>query len=690
MKIITKYALLLAIMGGFASCTDYDTPPNVEEGNSNTGTGNLNVKNYVLWVNIEGAGGGDLVKNALPDNGTVKGILPKSVYLWDGLEAEHIELNDRVSDGSENPIASASLLTGNTPYRHGISEATYTSEVVYDPDYDEAMKAYSSFFQYISDYDKSIHTLAVTPWQMQNKNLLFNATRTVTSTSDEETLEEGLSSLQEGDNRVVYLSFKSVLEAAVSGGGWQAGNSQYKEAMQKVDGYIGQLLETIKGRNDAYYEDWLVIVTSNHGGKEDGTYGGNSPEERKMFGVFYYPHFSKPRELRGETIEVMRFDQSFRGVVIDSVTSKAWTELDVPCNRQVYSIDTLGVEGGGITVQMLMASRPSKSRSYIPGDQNGVTLLKKGKWTQKLTHTYCASEANFYSLTDGRTGSSSKYGDFVDPTIHSYTMSMRFKNSEDYDEVVKGEEDQWGVIQPDKINKKRRGARDMRNYFDGIPRTEGIYDQAIDQATSWYRDNANLEIMDGLRWSCRYIVELRIWNKMLDATRVKMYSDQLKLNEANCPDYKNLIGYWQFYKGQNGEYLKDDSLVINQIKEVTKRDGTKVPGEPIRLRKKTEDGKYVPIEESDVCYETIHNSLYQNMVDGKRIMESSTVVPVLLNWLGIGYPTEKTRDSGFNLSKLDGVWYPLDSETNKFIWKWMVLGDYKNDLEWRDKTEEKN
>ena len=23
-----------------------------------------------------------------------------------------------------------------------------------------------------------------------------------------------------------------------------------------------------------FYEDWLVVVTSNHGGKEDGSYGG--------------------------------------------------------------------------------------------------------------------------------------------------------------------------------------------------------------------------------------------------------------------------------------------------------------------------------------------------------------------------------------------------------------------------------
>ena len=34
----------------------------------------------MLWVNLEGAGGGDLVKNALPDDGMIKSLLPHSRY----------------------------------------------------------------------------------------------------------------------------------------------------------------------------------------------------------------------------------------------------------------------------------------------------------------------------------------------------------------------------------------------------------------------------------------------------------------------------------------------------------------------------------------------------------------------------------------------------------------------------------
>lgn len=119
----------------------YDTPDFVEE----TGgvSGNLSVKKNVLWINLEGAGGGDLVKNAFPDDGVVKGLLPRSRYAWNGLESEHID--DTYTPTAENAIACASMLTGNIPMRHGIADETYLSEVYFDPDYDESMKAYPGF-----------------------------------------------------------------------------------------------------------------------------------------------------------------------------------------------------------------------------------------------------------------------------------------------------------------------------------------------------------------------------------------------------------------------------------------------------------------------------------------------------------------------------------------------------------------
>lgn len=152
-QMIVKISCLAMVLGNIlTSCTKYDTPLSVEEGIT-TGESRQNIKRNVLWINIEGAGGGDLVKNAFPDDGVVKGLLPHSRYAWSGLELEHAD-NVSYAPTEENAIACASLLTGNMPGRHGISDNTYISEQYYDPNTLESIKEYPGFFQYMVDYDK--------------------------------------------------------------------------------------------------------------------------------------------------------------------------------------------------------------------------------------------------------------------------------------------------------------------------------------------------------------------------------------------------------------------------------------------------------------------------------------------------------------------------------------------------------
>ena len=684
MKKITmiKWSFLaMAALGMMTtSCTKFDTPPYVEE-DASSGSGRISINKYVLWVNLEGAGGGDLVKNALPDDGMIKSLLPHSRYAWSGLEAEHV--ND-YQPTEENAVACASMLTGNLPIRHGMTDDTYTSEQVYDPDFDEAMKVYSVFFQYIADYDKSMKSLAITPWKTQNQNLLNKASTVITSKSDEETLSTALDKLKNEDNRVIYLSFRGVLDAARNGG-WQSGNVGYIQAMQTMDNYVGQLMKALEERPEAYYEDWLVIITSNHGGTESGSFGGNSKEERNMFGIFYYSHFSNPQEMNPGLIEddVMSFDRSFRGVVIDSITSNK-SIGGKPEYRQIYSLDSLR---GGFTVEYIMAARPSSSRSYIPGGQSGVTLMSKSSWNLGMYHTYASGGGSFFGKGIGGTIK----GCFVNPMIHTYTATMNMQETEEYDFDSK-EEDSWGNKLP--VQKKRKGQIDVKGYYDGIHQTTSTTESTIDELAEKFRDNSNLTIYDGLRWSCRYILELRIWNKELDEREVAEYSSRLKLTKENCDIYDNLIGYWQFYKGAEGQYLKEDSLVVNQIPKVKKNvrlaDGTieerDIETEPIRLRKKDAAGYYVPIDKEDIKYMTLANTLQSTMDEKGRMMESTLPVPAVLDWLGVSFPLEATRGSGsgaYKCSKLDGLSY-FQNYTGLFAWYGTFLGNYQQDLEWRD------
>lgn len=73
-------------------------------------------------------------------------------------------------------------------------------------------------------------------------------------------------------------------------------------------------MQAIDERKNAFYEDWLVVVTSNHGGKEDGSYGGNSAEERNTFGIFYYPHYTEQKMLGKKCMELILIHPKHKGL----------------------------------------------------------------------------------------------------------------------------------------------------------------------------------------------------------------------------------------------------------------------------------------------------------------------------------------------------------------------------------------
>ena len=66
--------------------------------------------------------------------------------------------------------------------------------------------------------------------------------------------------------------------------GFSFNNPLYKEAFTEIDSYGYETLEAIRERESYESEDWLIIVTSDHGGKGKG-HGKESNQERMTFVV---------------------------------------------------------------------------------------------------------------------------------------------------------------------------------------------------------------------------------------------------------------------------------------------------------------------------------------------------------------------------------------------------------------------
>ncbi|BCU76783.1 alkaline phosphatase family protein [Luteolibacter sp. LG18] len=79
---------------------------------------------------------------------------------------------------------------------------------------------------------------------------------------------------------VLFVHFDQV-DGAGHSTGFSTENPKYMDAITSVDGLVGELMASLKKRPQYGKENWLVILTTDHGGKNTN-HGGQSPEERTI------------------------------------------------------------------------------------------------------------------------------------------------------------------------------------------------------------------------------------------------------------------------------------------------------------------------------------------------------------------------------------------------------------------------
>ena len=58
---------------------------------------------------------------------------------------------------------------------------------------------------------------------------------------------------------------------------------EYREAIAMSDEHVGRLVDAVRARPSYGEENWLVVISTDHGRREDGGHGGNSPVEMTTF-----------------------------------------------------------------------------------------------------------------------------------------------------------------------------------------------------------------------------------------------------------------------------------------------------------------------------------------------------------------------------------------------------------------------
>ena len=87
----------------------------------------------------------------------------------------------------------------------------------------------------------------------------------------------------------------------------------YFDAIERIDGLVAQLHQAILVRHQMHDEKWLIVITTDHGHRDEGGHGGDSPQERASFVIAHgvgmhhpsWPAQIKPEELVGQILSTL-------------------------------------------------------------------------------------------------------------------------------------------------------------------------------------------------------------------------------------------------------------------------------------------------------------------------------------------------------------------------------------------------
>ncbi|GHE39154.1 AP endonuclease [Streptosporangium violaceochromogenes] len=175
----------------------------------------------------------------------------------------------------------ATVLTGVSPARHGVRNNSFSGH---------QFAKYPDFLTRLEQVRPSLHTAAVTTWGSLVTLGAVGARVDWHAVGHNEPYRVGVKDALLAD-RMVDLIRTSEVDAAfmhlevtdvVAHRSGVLG-SAYREVIEWVDGHLGRLFGAIRARPAFAGERWTVIVTTDHGHRDEGGHGGDSPRERRVF-----------------------------------------------------------------------------------------------------------------------------------------------------------------------------------------------------------------------------------------------------------------------------------------------------------------------------------------------------------------------------------------------------------------------
>lgn len=232
----------------------------------------------VLFIGIDGCRADVMMSTSTPN---IQNLISQSIYSLDGLCA--------ATTWSGNGWST--MLTGVWHTKHNVQDNSFTS-----PNYTN----YPDFLTRAETFNPSLRTISLAHWSPINDKIVQNADVKTNLATDLAVKNAAVNALKNDNPDILFVDFDDVDHAGHSYG-FSSTVPQYVSSIQTTDAFIGEIVAAMKNRPTYANEDWLVVLTTDHGAVET-SHGGGALSERNIFTVYSNPGFT-PQQISKTVLE---------------------------------------------------------------------------------------------------------------------------------------------------------------------------------------------------------------------------------------------------------------------------------------------------------------------------------------------------------------------------------------------------
>ena len=186
----------------------------------------------------------------------------------DGAFSDKAQTGDMTASGS----GWGSLLTGVWREKHGVKGNDFKAA---------NFTEYRDLLTRTKMVKPTSHVASIVHWDPIQKQIITKADVNVAYKKDVEVTKAACDFLKDKNPDILFIHLDDV-DGAGHKFGFDPKLPRYLDAIGTVDVQVGDILKAMRNRATYVKEDWLVLVSTDHGGHGKG-HGGNTPEERTIF-----------------------------------------------------------------------------------------------------------------------------------------------------------------------------------------------------------------------------------------------------------------------------------------------------------------------------------------------------------------------------------------------------------------------